>query len=166
MCLKPRRDSPIGRLAFSGKATTTAKTFRWSCRKAQRQIQRRPPEKAGGRCKFNNNIKGKRAGGTPALRIQPRRQRRSELRSTLDAQPGVAVLREAVLGTANGLSLGIVFFDDGEVGGDLQVHNQLELVFYLEKADGYDGGEGFLHRGVVFFAEGHAFLVELDGLLG
>jgi hypothetical protein len=41
---------------------------------------------------------------------------------------------------ARGWLLGLVFLDNGEVGGDLQVNDQLELVFYLEEAGGYHGG--------------------------
>jgi len=55
--------------------------------------------------------------------------------------------------------LGLVLFDDGEVGGDLEVNYQLELMFYLEKPDGHYGRKSFLHGGVIFFAEGHAFFV-------
>ena len=54
----------------------------------------------------------------------------------------------------------------GRLAGDLEIHDQLELVFDLEEADGYDGGEGFFHSGVIFFAEGHALFVELHDLLG
>jgi hypothetical protein len=40
----------------------------------QEQSQRRPPKKAGGRYKFKDYVNDKRAGGTPPLRIQRRRQ--------------------------------------------------------------------------------------------
>ncbi len=36
--------------------------------------------------------------------------------------------------------LRVVFFDYGEVGGDLEIYEQLELLFDLEKAGGCDGG--------------------------
>jgi hypothetical protein len=38
------------------------------------------------------------------------------------------------------LLLRIVLLDNWQIGRDLQVHDQLQLMFHLEKAHGYGGG--------------------------
>src|SRR5215471_4076513 len=54
------------------------------------------------------------------------------------------------------------FLNDGQVRGDLEIHQQLSLILELEKTDNENSGKSLFEKIVVFFAQDLTLVIEFQ----